>query len=300
MSRITRRKRSNRRGDDDSLNHEPSGHHPLAPGPAEQLWYARIAGQLIAPDDRLVVDVGCGAAPMAIELARALPESARILALDSNAEVLARATAQIDEAGLTGRITTIEHDLTDGLDPVLSEVSGADLIWASSSLHHVGDQQRVVSALADVLRLGGRLALAEGGLAERNVPWDVGVGQPGLQIRLDEAQDRWFARMRAALPGSVPMPYGWPTALRLAGLGDIVTTSALFEEPTPLAPSTRDAVLGGLAHRAERLASGGFLFSEDVAAWQQLLDSESPAWLGIREDLFSLSARTLYVAYRQS
>ena len=166
-------------------------------------------------------------------------------------------------------------------------------------MHHAGDQQGVITGLVGLLGNGGRLALAEGGLAERHLPWDLGVGVPGIEIRLDAAQDRWFGKMRAELPGSVPMPYGWAQALRLAGLGHIATTSVLFQEPAPLPLPGRDAVLAHLTHRVDRLASDGFLDNGDSAAWKQLLDPGDPAWLGQREDLFSLSARTLYVGVRE-
>ena len=274
------------------------GHCEPATTAAEQRWYARTAAQLTKPTDRLFVDVGCGQAPMAIELARAQSRPAKILALDSDPDVLAAASAKIDDARLLDRITMLEHDLSDGLDAVRSQLAGADLIWASSSLHHVGDQQTVITELAGLLADGGRLALAEGGLAERCLPWDLGVGAPGLELRLDAAQDRWFSRMRADLPGSVPMPYGWPSALRAAGLGDIVTSSALLEEPTPLAHRTRDAIIGELSHRVAKLSSGGFLGEEDRLAWGRLLDPDDAAWLGRREDVFSLTVRTLYVGVR--
>lgn len=236
---------------------------------------------------------------MAIEVARVLSTEGKVVALDSDPDVLDRAKARISDAGLTGQITTIAHDLTDGVDPVRAVLAGADLIWASSSLHHVGDQQRVITGLAGLLGQGGRLALAEGGLAERHLPWDLGVGQPGMEIRLDAAQDRWFGQMRAELPDSVPMPYGWAQALRSAGLGHIATASVLFEDPAPLPPSGRDVVLAHLTDRVDRLASGGFLDDMDSGAWKQLLDPGDPAWLGHRDDLFSLSARTLYVGVRE-
>ncbi|MDQ3475254.1 MAG: methyltransferase domain-containing protein [Actinomycetota bacterium] len=287
-------------GQSDAHSHSGAGsHHSPATGTQEQLWYAQISAQLTKPTDRLVADIGCGQAPMAIALARALPETTRILALDSDPDVLTDAAAKIDAAGLTGQITMIEHDLTDGVEPIRGQLAGADLIWASASLHHVGDQQAVITGLSSLLAGGARLALAEGGLADRHLPWDVGVGEPGLEVRLDAVQDRWFARMRVELPGSVPMPYGWPMAMRLAGLADITTVSALFEEPTPLAHSTRDAVLIGFAHRVDRMASSGFLDDRDRASWDQLLDPADPAWLGHRDDLFSLTARTLYVGVRR-
>lgn len=276
-------------------------HHPLhLQSEQEQLWYTRTVEQLTAPSNRLLVDVGCGSAPMAIELARVLSEEVKVLALDSNPDALAVAAANIEQARRTGRVTLIEHDLTDGVDAVRDQLTGADLIWASASLHHVGDQQKVITELAGLLGEGGLLALAEGGLAERHLPWDVGVGEPGLELRLEAAQGGWFARMRAELPGSVPMPYGWPTALRKAGLGGVTTASTVFEEPTPLKPAAVEAVLHDLAQRTEKLGSEGFIDESDRSAWEKLLDPHGPAWLGRRDDLFSLSARTLYVGYRQS
>ena len=138
-----------------------------------------------------------------------------VVAADGNAEVLAEAGRRL--AGVPARVELVVADLGDGVEPLRAH-GPADLVWASASVHHVGDQQAAVAALASLLGPGGRLALAEGGLPTRRLPWDVGVGEPGLEVRLEAAQDRWFARMRAALPGSVPMPYGWTEALRRAGL----------------------------------------------------------------------------------
>ena len=270
----------------------------MVPSAAEQGWYVQIAAELTTPADRLLVDVGCGQAPMAIQLALAQPDPARILALDSDPDALANAAAVVDRAHLRDRITMVEHDLTDGVDAVRGQLAGADLIWACASLHHVGDQQTVITELAGLLAAGGRLALAEGGLAERFLPWDLGVGAPGLELRLDAARDRWFARMRVELPGSVPMPYGWPIALRNAGLREIVTATRVLEEPTPLVPATLEKVLNDLAHRVSKFGSDGLLDGSDIAAWDRLLDRGDPAWLGHRADLYSLSARTLYIGQR--
>src|SRR5690242_10582545 len=107
--------------------------------------------------------------------------------------------------------------MDDGAEPLRRAIDApADLIWASASVHHAADQQAAVDALASLLAPGGRLALAEGGLPARMLPWDLGLGEPGLELRLDAVQDRWFAAMRAGIPGSVPMPYGWTEALQRA------------------------------------------------------------------------------------
>jgi hypothetical protein len=164
-------------------------------------------------------------------------------------------------------------------------------------VHHAGDQQRAVGTLVTLLAPGGRLALAEGGLPMRCLPWDVGVGEPGLEVRLDAAQDIWFARMRRQLPDAVPMPYGWPNALRRAGLTDVRTATWLFEAPTPLTPADRQRVVRELSHRVERLAETGLLGGDDVAAWARLLDEGDPAWLGHRDDLQRLTARSVHIGH---
>lgn len=65
--------------------------------------------------------------------------------------------------------------------------------------------------LAGLLAPGGRPALAEGGLASRHLPWDLGFGEPGHELRLQLAEDRWFAVMRISLPDPRPCPTAGPT-----------------------------------------------------------------------------------------
>lgn len=176
---------------------------------------------------------------------------------------------------------------------------GADLIWGAASVHHLADQQAGITALAKLLAPGGRLALAEGGLKPRYLPWDLGIGTPGLELRFEAAQDTWFARMRATLPGSVPMPYGWTTALSRAGLTEVTTRSQLVEHPLPLAAEVRDRVLKLLSHRVERILETEDLLSpEDLDTWRRLIDPTDPHWLGHRDDLFWLEARSVHVGQR--
>lgn len=161
------------------------------------------------------------------------------------------------------------------------------------------------------------MALAEGGLPSRYLPWDLGIGEPGLEVRLDLTQDRWFAAMRAALPGSVPMPYGWTEALRRAGLQDVTTRSILTEKPVPLSDADLDHVVSTLRYRVDQLTPGTArghgqghghghghghelpeelaLPAADLAIWRQLLDPDSEHYLGRRTDLSALSVRSIHV-----
>jgi SAM-dependent methyltransferase len=265
-------------------------------------WYAAQAEALIRPTDRIAVDVGSGGGGMTLALAGALAEG-RVVAVDVEPALLAAAT-ELVRAGRPDsrvRVVTAVADLADGGGPLREALGGrADLIWAAASVHHLGDQQAAVSLLADLLAPGGRLALAEGGLPARHLPWDVGVGEPGLEVRLDLAQDRWFAGMRASLPGTVRMPYGWTEALRRAGLVDVTTRTTVLEAAVPLDPYERERVVEQLAYRVDRLRPSDLLPAEDLAAWDTLLDPDGPDWLGRRTDLFRLSARSVHIGIRPS
>jgi SAM-dependent methyltransferase len=109
-----------------------------------------------------------------------------------------------------------------------------DVVWASHVVHHLPDESAAVRELATSLRPGGRLALAEGGVHLRCLPSGVGLGEPGLEGRLDAAGDRWFAALRARLPGAVPRRRGWTRLLGDAGLVEVGTRSFLLELGPPL------------------------------------------------------------------
>ncbi|WP_163509710.1 class I SAM-dependent methyltransferase [Fodinicola acaciae] len=265
-------------------------------------WNAVVASRLVRPTDRLAVDVGCGGAGMAIAIAHALPTDAAVIAIDGSAEVLEGAKENARAAQLSQeRLAFRQCDLHGGLTELRAAVTEpVDLVWASASVHHVGDQQAAIDQLASLLADDGRLALAEGGLPPRRMPWDVGVGRPGLELRLDAANDEWFVQMRGGLPGSKPMPYGWTEALRRAGLREVTTFSVLIEKPAPLDANDRAHVLDSIEHRVQRSADSGSVDADDLASWQRLLDRDDPAWLGHRDDLFLLDVRSIHLGAKRS
>ncbi|MDQ2709728.1 MAG: class I SAM-dependent methyltransferase [Actinomycetota bacterium] len=90
----------------------------------------------------------------------------------------------------------------DGIDVV----APADLVFASFVMHHLPDQRRGLARLAALVSPGGRLAVVENGLGQRCLPWDVGVGKPGLQGTLAAALGEWFRGMRTGIDGAVDCP----------------------------------------------------------------------------------------------
>lgn len=253
-------------------------------------WDAAVAARIVRPTDRLAVDAGCGAGGMTRALAAALPIEARVVGIDGTSEVLDVAAGQTDDP----RVSFVRASFEDGFAAVVD--APADLVWASASVHHAADQQAAVTALAGLLAPNGRLALAEGGLPAHYLPWDVGVGEPGLEHRLIAAGQRWFGRMRAELPGSVRMPYGWTTALRNAGLTNVRTRTVLTEQPAPLADNA--VAVEAVRHQVDRLADTDLLDPADRDAWRRLLDPHDDAYLGRRDDLYVLGARSIHTGER--
>jgi len=247
---------------------------------------------LAVPHGARVADVGCGAGAMTALLAAAVGPAGQVVAIDGEPALL-EATARLsDREGVGDRVSTLWHDLAAGPLPA----DGFDLMWAAHVVHHLPDQQAALDGLAALLGPGSRLALAEGGLASRNLPWDLGVGEPGLHDRLVAAVDAWFVAMRGGIDGAHRMPYGWSTAMARSGLVDVQTRTFLLDLPAPLTAEQRAHLVDALARQFERV--GDRLPAADVAAWERLLDPSDEAYLGRRDDTYQLSASTVHVGTR--
>lgn len=250
-----------------------------------------LAIRLLAPHTRTVIDVGSGAGGMSAAFAEAMPEGSVVL-VDAVPELLDAAAQRVRAAaGQRVEVRTVQADAAD--DALLDLVPPADLVFASAVVHHLPDQQRGVERLAALTGPGGRLALVEGGLEQRCLPWDVGIGEPGLQERLSAARDEWFRRMRAGIDGAVRLPVGWNRAMTDAGLIDVESFSYLVDHPAPPTDRVRDAVLRWLSWLREIVAD--WASDADLETVDRLLDPDGPHYVGGRDDVFLLTAHTVYV-----
>ena len=243
---------------------------------------------------RLVLDVGAGPGVITALLASTFP-SARVIAVDGEPDLLGRTAARAARNGLGDRVETRVVDLPDGLDDLGDVIGAADVVWASHVLHHIGDQQHAVRRAGRLLRPGGLLGLAEGGLPTRSLPRDIGIGRPGLESRLDAAHEAWFAEMRAALPGARPAVEHWPGLLAAAGLVPSGSRTFLLDLPAPLEGPAREMV----RHRFERSREtlSGRIDADDLSVLDQLLDDDDGAHgLAHRQDVFLLTATTVHLA----
>ncbi|PJT47407.1 SAM-dependent methyltransferase, partial [Streptomyces albidoflavus] len=167
--------------------------------------------------------------------------------------------------------------------------------WAGRSLHHVGDQRAGLAAFGRALLPGGHLVLLEGGLPQRTLPRELGFGRPGIESRLDAAQEEWFAGMRESLPGTVKETEDWTALLEAAGLRHVATRSFLLDLPAPVPYETRAHLIAQWQRRLDHVE----LDPVDRATAGRLLDPEDSAGLYHRPDLFLLSAQTVHLAVRE-
>lgn len=245
-------------------------------------------------DPGLIVDVGSGPGVVACLFAETFP-GARVVAVDGSEPLLERANARADRQGFGDRFST----LTGELPEVLGQLEyPADLLWASRSLHHLGDQRAGLAAFAERLAPGGTLAIMEGGLPSRFLPRDFGIGRPGLEARIDAIEAEWFAQMRADLPGSVTEPEDWPALLESAGLKHTGSRSFLLDLPAP-APDRVRAYAGTWLTRV-RDTYGEALDAVDRSTLDRLVDPQDPASVHQRADVFVLAAHTVHTAVRAS
>ncbi|MFF1692510.1 class I SAM-dependent methyltransferase [Streptomyces sp. NPDC058257] len=243
------------------------------------------------PEPALVADVGSGSGSVSFLLAEIFPK-AEVIAVDPAEPLLERARARADREGLKDRVSTFRAELPEGI----GELPLADLLWIGRALHHVGDQEGALAALAGRLAPGGAIALLEGGLNQRSLPRDIGFGRPGLQTRFDLADENWFTRMRAELPGAKAVTEDWPTLLTRAGLRHAGTRSFLLDLPAPVSDDARAQIVAELARRREMHEET--LDADDLTTVDRLLDANDEQSLHHRPDVFLLSVQTVHVGVK--
>lgn len=257
------------------------------------------------PDNPTVMDIGSGAGGMSVALTEALCArgGGTVVLVDAVPELLdaatnaarSAATYEPDSKNTTVRIRPVLADIAT--EKPTEFAAAADLVWASHVLHHLPDQREGAHNLISALAPGGWFALAEGGLETRCLPWDLGVGEPGLQDRLAAARDQWFTRMREQIPNAVRLTTGWNVVLTEAGLHDVGAFSYLVEHPAPTKPTVRDSIEDWLRWRSD--VTGDLLHPADRTAVRTLLDPTDPNYIGLREDVFFLQTNTVHTGQKR-
>lgn len=291
------------------MSHKTSSSHEQAPadphnhkhtGGAETLKLSdrffeavdrQIVGSLeLAPGSR-VLDAGCGGGGMTRLLAEAVGPGGRVVGLDANHELLEFGRAAVSGTALAERIKFQEGDVLS----LPFEDGSFDLVWCSRVVHGLTDQLAGVRELRRVVRPGGRVVIREGGLRVQFLPFDLGIGEPGLEGRLQVAWQEWFAKWRASLPTAVAYPFGWSHMLSEAGLSQVAPKSFLHEFTSPLEAYQKEYLEANLSHELKDKEGKNVLSTQDVQSLAQLVDRHGPHYVFDRDDLHGILVETVYV-----
>ncbi len=252
-------------------------------------WVSRLRGPG-APPVRRVLDIGSGPGVGTGELARVFPD-AQVVAVDSSPAMLDRARERAALGEPDGRIQFLLAELPGGLDGV----EPVEVIWASMSVHHVGDEVAALRVLHDVLAPSGLIAIAELAEPMRVLPDDLDLGRPGLADRLERAMGDWFASMRDGLEGTAPSA-DLETMLTAAGLHSVGARFIRERLDAPLSPEARRVALGHVRRTRHQL--GDRLDAEDLATLDVLSDVDDPRGVMHRPDARLVSSRQIHIARR--
>jgi SAM-dependent methyltransferase len=239
---------------------------------------------------RRVLDLGSGPGLGTCALARAF-DPAEVVAVDGAEGMLQRVVDRAAAEGLGHRVQVRRAELPAGL-PGLGQ---ADLVWASMSIHHLGDEAAALGSLRSLLTAGRLLAVVERGRPWRVLPDAVDLGRPRLWERADAATAAWFAGMRAALSGAAPS-LDYPEMLAAAGYEVLVDQELPVDLPAPLDDRARPLARKQVAQARSHLGSASEADPADLAALDRLLDDADPRGILRRPDARLLGSRHLYVA----
>ncbi len=119
-------------------------------------WAQQVIDDLHLRGDETVLDAGCGAGSVTLDLLAKLP-SGRIYAVDASPEMIAALTRALDERGVT-TVVPVLASLTDFTLP-----EQVDAIFSNAVFHWIPDDAALFGALFRATKPGGRLRAQCGG-----------------------------------------------------------------------------------------------------------------------------------------
>lgn len=237
-------------------------------------------------EPRQIVDLGCGTGAGTFALLDRFP-GARVTAVDTSAGHLGLLLEKASARGVRERVHTVPADLDSEQWP---DLGTPDLVWASASMHHMADPVRALAGVHRLLAAGGLFAVVELAGFPRFLPAGAPDNRPGLEERAHAATESFHAE-------HVPhRGADWRPMLTAAGFAveDERTIAVDIE-------GRRSEAIGRYAHGSLQRIRGvaaPALSSEDLAALDDLLDTDSPNSLLRRDDLGVRTERTVWAARR--
>jgi ubiquinone/menaquinone biosynthesis C-methylase UbiE len=230
-----------------------------------------------------VLDLGCGRGDHLVLFAEMLKDAHAVTGFDLRQDSLDFAAARLKERGWSERAVLRQGDLYR-----LPFAAGSfDLVWSSHVFHGLPDLPKAAAAVHRVLSPGGRFALRENRVTATLLPPDIGVGETGLETRLNGAFDRWLQRDRATRGR---YPHGWLHLLRQAGFSQVTARSFLHQVTPPFNAAQREY----LHYWLERKQEIEGIEPADRDLVRRITDRDSEQYFLRRDDLHYVSVSTIY------
>jgi hypothetical protein len=144
------------------------------------------------------------------------------------------------------------------------------------------------------LKPGGRFALREDGFMTQLLPFDIGLGEPGLDTRIQAATAWEFAQVRPSIDDNVRYPFGWTQLLRDAGFNNVTAHNFVFEALSPLSDDLGAFVVRHWSYPLVKQEFRARLSADDQNVLEQLVDPNSEHFLLKRPDLHYVRISTVY------
>jgi len=123
----------------------------------DRCWRKKAVELLLVPENGRVLDMACGTADMALEIARQYPSAADIVGVDISTKMLGIGRQKIVKAGEEERISLIEGSC----EQIPAKDASFDGAVIAFGIRNVADRSRGLSELKRVLKPGARLIILE-------------------------------------------------------------------------------------------------------------------------------------------
>ncbi|MBN1297881.1 methyltransferase domain-containing protein [bacterium] len=151
----------------------------------------RLARRYLSPG-MTVLDVGCGPAPMLVDIVRAIGPGGRLICVDIQRGMLERVARKVVRLGVCDRVRLhLSHPDDLGLEPGLVDVAIA--FWM---VHEAPDPHRLLGQIRDTLKPAGRFLMIEPAMHVSKQVFNDGIAwNQSHGMMMEHGAHGWMNRM---------------------------------------------------------------------------------------------------------